>query len=178
MRTFALVVELVVVVLLAGAPIDAEQGIFESFGAHTLPSAKTPGGPTVAGFALSLTADEPAVALGSPIWVTVELRPVSAQGARVWYGSRHSDYAFRITRRPNGTLVSAVPNSFGLATISGPDCGRPIPEGHSMFGRFQLDEMYALTKSGTYSITVTGTPIIECKPTTIQSNTIAITVRS
>jgi hypothetical protein len=177
MRTFALSVGLFVLVLLAAAPIRAEQGIFESFGAHTLPSTKTPVGPTVAGFALSLTADAPAAALGSPIWVTVELRPISNQGARVEYGSRHSAYAFRIMRQSDGTVAPAVTNSFGLAAISGPNCGHVVPGGDSVFGRFQLDELYALTKPGTYSITVSGMPIIECKPVTIESNTIAITIR-
>ena len=36
-------------------PLVAEYGVFESFGAHTLPSAKTPVGPTEGGFALSIT---------------------------------------------------------------------------------------------------------------------------
>jgi hypothetical protein len=91
-RTFALAVGLGALV---AVPIYAEGGIFESFGAHTLPSAETPVGPSMSGFALSLTADVPTSALGAPIWVTVELRPISNQGARVLFGSRHSDYVFR-----------------------------------------------------------------------------------
>ena len=164
-------------VSLATPPILAEYGVFESFGAHTLPSAKTPVGPTEGGFALSITADAPTVRLGSPIWVTVELRPISDQGAKVEYGSRHSSYVFTIMRQPNETVAPAIPNTFGLAAISGPWCGRAIPAGHSTFGRFQLDEMYAITKPGTYSISVLGRPVIDCKPVMMQSNSITVTVQ-
>jgi hypothetical protein len=151
-------------------------GVFESFGVHTLPSCKTPTGPAASGFALSLSADAPEFKTGSPIWVTVELRPVSDQGTNVWYGSRHSAYTFNITSQPSAAVVPAAPNGFGLATISDPACGRPVPEGDSIFGRFRLDEMYALTRPGTYSVTVLGTPIIKCTPVPIQSNTITITI--
>lgn|SRR5579862_810564 len=174
MKTFALAAFLAAFAWPTGTPMP---GVFESFGMHTLPSAKTPVGQTVSGFALSLTAYAPTVTIGSPIWVIVELRPISDQGASVEYGSRHSSYAFRIRRQTDGAVVPGIPNTFGLDAFSGPWCGRPIPEGHSEFARFQLDEMYALTKPGSYSVTVSGTPTIACKPTTIQSNTITITIR-
>ena len=48
MGSFALGVGLFVLVLLAAASTHAEQGIFESFGAHTLLLARTLVGPTVA----------------------------------------------------------------------------------------------------------------------------------
>lgn len=173
MMTFALAGVLAAIACPTATPMP---GVFESFGVHTLPSCKTPAGPAISGFTLSLTADAATVAFGSPVWVTVELRPVTDPGARVLYGSRNSSYAFTVIDQVNGTVATAIPNSFGLAAISDPRCGRSIPQGHSIFGQFQLDEMYALTKPGTYSITVSGRPIIECKPVTIQSNTITITI--
>lgn len=177
LRAFALGVGVAVLVLSAAAKLHAEQTVFGPHGSGTLLSARTPLGPTAHGFGLSLTADQPAITLGSPIWVTVELRPASLQRARVEYGSRHTNYTFRIASLQDGLVAPALQNLFGLATLSGPQCGRQIPDGDSIFGRFQLDEMYAITKPGRYSITVSGMPIIECTPVKIQSNTISITIR-
>jgi hypothetical protein len=159
------------------SPSLAEPGVFESYGAHTLPSATTPVGPTVNGFALSLTADSPTATLGSPIWVTVELRPISDRGSRVLYGSRHSAYTFAVTRQSDGSTAPHVPNGFGLATISGPPCGRGVSPGTSIFGRFDLNQTYAITKPGTYTVTAVGKPIIECAETAIRSTAITITVK-
>ena len=157
-------------------PSGAETGAFEPFGAHNGPSGSGLSGAPVGGYALSLSADAPVVPLGSPIWVTVELRPVSGDTMRVLYGSRHSSYQFTIVRRSDGGVAPPVPNDFGVATISGPVCGRVLPAGHSLFGRFQLGEMYAITRPGKYSVTVVGRPVIDCKPVSIESNTITVTV--
>ena len=122
------------------------------------------------GFALSLTADSPTATLGSPIWVTVELRPISDRGSRVLYGSRHSAYTFAVTRQSDGSTAPHVPNGFGLATISGPPCGRGVSPGTSIFGRFDLNQTYAITKPGTYTVTAVGKPIITCMETAIRSS--------
>jgi hypothetical protein len=176
LRKFALGAVLVGLGCLSTSPTLAEPGVFESFGAHTLPSATTIVGPSAAGFALSLTADSPRVAFGSPLLVTVELRPVSGDNANVLYGSRHSSYLFTITDDSDGAIIPSVENTFGLDPLSGPWCGRPVAQGKSIFGRFQLDQMYALRKPGTYSIVAVGTPMIGCKPVTLRSNTIKITL--
>jgi hypothetical protein len=97
------------------------------------------------------------------VWVTVEVRNDSGQSRGVYFGSRHSTYAFTIINRATSQKVEANPLNLNPNT--------------SIFGRFRLDELYRLAKPGSYSIEVTdGRPIINRKQLVLTSNTIAIAI--
>jgi hypothetical protein len=139
---------------------------------------KGPTGPVRSGFALSLASDAPVFFLGTPIWVTLEVRNESGRDQGGMIGSRHSAYVFLIKNRLSGGVVPRNPDSdFGGGFGSRKTGGWPIPEGTSMYARFRLDLLYELKWPGVYTVQVSkGAPRINDKRLYLQSNTITITV--
>jgi hypothetical protein len=159
----------------AGASPDSQQPEDGLYGAR---SGHGPTGASAAGFALSLTARANPVHLGTPIWVTVEVRNTSGAIQSAWFGSRHSSYVFTITSQSTGAIVPPNPhNAFGLDMVTWPYGGRPIDPGTSLYLPCRLDLLYTFTESGTYSVKVTdGEPAIDGKSVKLQSNAIAVTI--
>jgi hypothetical protein len=141
-------------------------------------SGRAPTGPVYDGFALSLTSSGAPIQLGSPIWVTVELRNVSGQMQGALFGPRYYGYAFAIVDRSDGSAVSRNPNAvFGLDSMSGPANGHPISAGTSLYGKFRLDLLYNFTKPGVYTVQVIkGVPKLNGKWSALESNSITIVV--
>jgi hypothetical protein len=140
------------------------------------PRSTTPLGSPKDGFALSLTAKSTVVHLGSPIWVTVEVRNLTGKAQPFQYGSRHSSYTFRIVNTKTKTAAAPRENGFGLASISGP-FGRLVAPTLSLYGDFRLDLLYNITEPGNYSIQVTnGMPILNGQDLQLISNAINMTI--
>lgn len=137
-------------------------------------------GPTVEGFAVSLTSDAATVKVGAPIWVTLEVKNVSGQVQTVGgLGSRHYCCQFTITNVKTGSVVPSDPdNPFGMGDlIMGPLCGRPHAASQSLYAKFRLDVLYRFTEPGTYTVQATRVQLArDCKPVVLHSGTITITI--
>jgi len=123
------------------------------------PSEHSPTGPAVDGFALSLRPEASTFHLGSPIWVTLEVRNVSGEPLAVLPVLR-DDWdvccGFTVISRKTGAVVPAGPNmDFGDGAYSGPGVGRPLSPGKSEYARFPLGVLYRFVEPGTYSVQVT-----------------------
>ncbi len=140
-------------------------------------AAQTPTGPALHGFALSLASSIISTRVGTPLELTVELRNISGEPQYASFGSRQSDYRFTIVGRTTNVTTANRPKSFERASNSGTWSVTPLYPGASLYGTFRLDSLYRFTAPGTYTVKVEGRPIINGTRLTLQSNTIAITLR-
>jgi len=131
------------------------------------------------GFALALTAEASSVPLGTPIWVTVEIRNVSGGTEYASAESRAGGYDFTIVNSATGKSVPRnLRSTFGLDAISVSMRGRTVPANTSFYSKFRLDELYEFTERGTYTVEVT-TARLRVNGQNVQmgpSNKISITV--
>jgi hypothetical protein len=165
----------------------------ETVGATVLPEAgntldagdesnSTPAGLPQVGLALSLAGDS-SVHFGDPIYVELEMRNVSDEQASASLGLVADD-DFSIVDRDTGEAVTRVPGPPSLRAATGLLAGglTLLPR-RSSYWRIRLDELYQITKPGTYSVQVTTKPIHvrngdDSGEATLRSNMIAIHIAS
>src|SRR5579863_830964 len=127
------------------------------------------------GFALSLTNDGPNNTLGGPILVTVELRNISGQTQDAFFGSPTSDYHFTIVNRQTGELLEREPQATSQGDLeSNPWDSRPVHSDTSLYSRFELNQLYRFAEGETYTIRVTGRPVINGQRVTLESNPVEV----
>ena len=138
-----------VVLLLALSPYNADVGRSKG------PSSHTPAGSPAHGFALALTADNSAVALGQPVWITLEVRNVTGmlQYASTFARGDSEAFQFSVVNSSSHQVAARNPKSaFGSDSIGGPMSGLPVPATNSMFLKFQINELYEMPQAGTYVV--------------------------
>lgn len=139
--------------LLAMAPYNADIGRSKG------PSNHTPTGPQAHGFALALTTDQSVVAIGQPVWVTLEIRNVTGTLQYASTFARGDSDAFQFSVI-NTSINHSAPlnphNTFGADSIGGPMIGLPVPANTSVFLKFRINELYEMPTSGTYVIRAKG----------------------
>jgi hypothetical protein len=135
-------------------------------------------GHRVEGFVLSLQSEGLQSRLGSPIWVTVELRNLTGKDQKgMDFNSLYSGYDFAIRNLKTGQLVPR--NKHTLFGTQGGSMSTTwdVAPGNSLYGRFRLDLLYNFTAPGTYLVQViSGHPVIHNRIVTMQSNKITIAV--
>jgi hypothetical protein len=145
-------------------------------------SSSTPAGSPQVGLALSLTGDS-SVHFGDPIYVKLEMRNVSDQQASASLGVVAGD-DFSIVDRDTRESIARVPGPLNLRAATGlVGGGVTLLPRRSMYWRIRLDELYQITKPGTYSVQVTKKLIHamngdDSGKATLRSNMIAIHVVS
>jgi hypothetical protein len=117
-------------------------------------SSSTPAGVPQVGLALSLTSNS-SVHFGDPVYVELEMRNVSDEQASASLGLAADD-DFSIVNRDTGEAVTRVPGPPNLRAATGFLAGglTLLPR-RSSYWRIRLDELYQITKPGTYSVQVT-----------------------
>jgi hypothetical protein len=142
------------------------------------PAGTSPTGPPQSGFALSIEPDSAAYFLGTPMWITVEVRNVSGRDQGGELSSLHSDFEFLIKNSVTGAVVAYNrDNVFGIGHGSYFRGGLPIPKNTSMYARLPLGLLYSFKWPGLYAVQVVkGRPMIHDKPLALKSNIITITV--
>jgi hypothetical protein len=136
----------------------------------------TPAGPTSDDFALAVTPQQSKIELGAPIDVNVELRDVSGVMHSVLFGSPHRDYEYTIVDRATGSVVAGVPPAPShLESPAVPWDSRLVFGESSLYGNLELRPSYKFA-AGTYTLRITGHPVINGKRVALESNPIEITL--
>lgn len=143
------------------------------------PSTYTPAGAPAENLALSLAPTEPPANFGDPVYVTLELRNLSDKQQGIIVGLGPLAYDFSIVNRDTGQVVARIPGEPNLHAVTGLLGSGTLLQRRSAYWRVRLDQLYQITRPGTYLVKVTKASL-RVNGTgdniTLQSNTAAVRI--